>query len=108
MRAGSTADVSGERQQLRAELEPGVLRDIEIDVETDPAALHEQLRDAAPLHEVVEVADGQHMRPSHHRHDGREHQQYFLFDDNEVATQCPFARLAQSKAEKIENAEQAA
>jgi len=41
-------------------------------------------------------------------HDGREHQQYFLFDDNEVATQCPFARLAQSKAEKIENAEQAA
>jgi len=41
-------------------------------------------------------------------HDGREHQQYFLFDDNEVATQCPFARLAQNKAEKIENAEQAA
>ena len=41
-------------------------------------------------------------------HDGREHQQYFLFDDSEVATQCPFARLAQSKAEKIENAEQAA
>lgn len=41
-------------------------------------------------------------------HDGREHQQYFLFDDNDAATQCPFARLAQSKAEKIENAEQAA
>src|SRR4051812_6964316 len=40
-------------------------------------------------------------------HEGREHQQYFLFDDNDVATQCPFARLAQ-KAEKIENAEQAA
>jgi FPC/CPF motif-containing protein YcgG len=41
-------------------------------------------------------------------HDGREHQQYFLFDDNDVAPQCPFAGLAQSKAEKIENAEQAA
>jgi len=41
-------------------------------------------------------------------HDGREYQQYFLFDDNDVATHCPFARLAQNKAEKIENAEQAA
>jgi FPC/CPF motif-containing protein YcgG len=41
-------------------------------------------------------------------HDGREYQQYFLFDDNDVAMQCPFARLAQGKAEKIENAEQAA
>jgi uncharacterized protein len=40
--------------------------------------------------------------------EGREYQQYFLFDDNEVPTQCPFARLAQNKAEKIENAEQAA
>jgi len=41
-------------------------------------------------------------------HGGREYQQYFLFDDNDMAMQCPFARLAQSKAEKIENAEQAA
>jgi FPC/CPF motif-containing protein YcgG len=41
-------------------------------------------------------------------HDGREYQQYFLFDDNEAAAQCPFARLAQSQTEKIENAEQAA
>jgi FPC/CPF motif-containing protein YcgG len=41
-------------------------------------------------------------------HDGREYQQYFLFDDNDVAMQCPFARLAQGQAEKIENAEQAA
>lgn len=40
--------------------------------------------------------------------EGREYQQYFLFDDNEAATQCPFARLAQNKAEKVENAEQAA
>ncbi len=41
-------------------------------------------------------------------HDGREFQQYFLFDDNDAALQCPFARLAQSKAEKTEDAEQAA
>jgi FPC/CPF motif-containing protein YcgG len=26
--------------------------------------------------------------------DGREYQQYFLFDENDAATQCPFARLA--------------
>jgi len=42
------------------------------------------------------------------RQDGREYQQYFLFDDNDVATQCPFARLAQSKADAVEDTEQAA
>jgi len=40
--------------------------------------------------------------------DGREYQQYFLFDENDAATQCPFARLAQNKTEKIEDTEQAA
>jgi FPC/CPF motif-containing protein YcgG len=40
--------------------------------------------------------------------DGREYQQYFLFDENDAAAQCPFARLAQIKAEKIEDTEQAA
>ena len=40
--------------------------------------------------------------------DGREYQQYFLFDENDAAAQCPFARLAQNKAEKIEDTEQAA
>jgi FPC/CPF motif-containing protein YcgG len=40
--------------------------------------------------------------------DGREYQQYFLFDDDDAATQCPFARLAQTKAEKTGDAEQAA
>ena len=42
------------------------------------------------------------------RQDGREYQQYFLFDDNDGAAQCPFARLAQSNAETAEDAEQAA
>jgi FPC/CPF motif-containing protein YcgG len=41
-------------------------------------------------------------------HDGREYQQYFLYDENDVASQCPFARLAQNRDPKIEDTEQAA
>ena len=41
-------------------------------------------------------------------HDGREYQQYFLFDENDGAAQCPFARLAQTRTETIEDTEQAA
>jgi FPC/CPF motif-containing protein YcgG len=40
--------------------------------------------------------------------DGREYQQYFLYDDNNVQSQCPFAQLAQNRATKIEDTEQAA
>ncbi len=40
--------------------------------------------------------------------DGREYQQYFLFDDNDAVSQCPFARLAQNKSPKTEDTEQAA
>ena len=41
-------------------------------------------------------------------HEGREHQQYFLHDENHQALGCPFARLAQSKTSQIEGTEQAA
>ena len=41
-------------------------------------------------------------------HDGREHQQYFLNDENHQALGCPFAKLAQTKTSKIEGTEQAA
>jgi FPC/CPF motif-containing protein YcgG len=41
-------------------------------------------------------------------HDGREHQQYFLHDENHQALGCPFSRLAQSKTSQIEGTEQAA
>jgi uncharacterized protein len=41
-------------------------------------------------------------------HDGREYQQYFLYDDNETVSNCPFARLAQHKAAGIKDTEQAA
>jgi FPC/CPF motif-containing protein YcgG len=41
-------------------------------------------------------------------HDGREHQQYFLNDENHQALGCPFAKLAQNKAAQIEGTEQAA
>jgi FPC/CPF motif-containing protein YcgG len=40
--------------------------------------------------------------------DGREYQQYFLHDDNESGSGCPFARLAQNKPLPIEDKEQAA
>jgi uncharacterized protein len=40
--------------------------------------------------------------------EGREYSQYFLYDDNQPATECPFHRLAQTKTSVIENTEQAA
>ena len=40
--------------------------------------------------------------------DGREHQQYFLHDENDAAAGCPFAKLAQRKASQPEGTEQAA
>jgi uncharacterized protein len=40
--------------------------------------------------------------------EGREHQQYFLHDENHQALGCPFARLAQNKTSQIEGTEQAA
>jgi FPC/CPF motif-containing protein YcgG len=41
-------------------------------------------------------------------HDGREYQQYFLPDDNNEETGCPFAKLAQTRTPQIEDREQAA
>ena len=41
-------------------------------------------------------------------HEGREHQQYFLHDENDRALGCPFAKLAQHKASQVEGTEQAA
>jgi FPC/CPF motif-containing protein YcgG len=41
-------------------------------------------------------------------HEGREYQQYFLYDDNEASSKCPFMRLAQHKSHHIENEEEAA
>jgi uncharacterized protein len=41
-------------------------------------------------------------------HDGREYQQYFLHDDNQHVTGCPFAKLAQNKTPPVESTEQAA
>ena len=41
-------------------------------------------------------------------HDGREHQQYFLHDENQQALGCPFSRLAQTKASQIDGKEEAA
>ena len=41
-------------------------------------------------------------------HDGREHQQYFLHDENHQALGCPFSKLAQNKTSPIEGTEQAA
>jgi len=40
--------------------------------------------------------------------EGREHGQYFLYDDNQPAPECPFHRLAQTKTSPIEDTEQAA
>lgn len=40
--------------------------------------------------------------------EGREASQYFLYDDNQAAPKCPFARLAQTKTADIEDTEQAA
>ena len=40
--------------------------------------------------------------------DGREYQQYFLSDDNDAETGCPFAKLAQSKPTQSQDREQAA
>jgi FPC/CPF motif-containing protein YcgG len=40
--------------------------------------------------------------------DGREYQQYFLHDDNEAETGCPFAKLAQAKTPTLKDREQAA
>jgi uncharacterized protein len=40
--------------------------------------------------------------------EGREYRQYFLYDDNEVASQCPFATLAQHRSPDIEDTEEAA
>lgn len=40
-------------------------------------------------------------------HDGREYRQYFLHDDNQAPAECPFHKLAQSKAQ-LEDKEQAA
>ena len=40
--------------------------------------------------------------------DGREYQQYFLHDDNNASTGCPFAKLAQNKTPPIADKEQAA
>jgi FPC/CPF motif-containing protein YcgG len=40
--------------------------------------------------------------------DGREHQQYFLMDDNQAEVGCPFAKLAQNKTSPIATREQAA
>jgi FPC/CPF motif-containing protein YcgG len=40
--------------------------------------------------------------------DGREHEQYFLPDENQQALACPFAKLAQSKTTPIKGTEQAA
>ena len=40
--------------------------------------------------------------------DGREYQQYFLHDDNQAESGCPFAKLAQAKTPNIEDREQAA
>jgi len=39
--------------------------------------------------------------------EGREYHQYFLYDDNEVASKCPFMRLAQHKSPHIEKEEAA-
>jgi uncharacterized protein len=41
-------------------------------------------------------------------HEGREHQQYFLHDENDRALGCPFAKLAQNKASQVEGTEKAA
>jgi uncharacterized protein len=40
--------------------------------------------------------------------EGREYRQYFLYDDNEAASLCPFARLAQHRSPDIEDTEEAA
>ena len=40
--------------------------------------------------------------------EGREYSQYFLYDDNQPAPECPFHRLAQTKTSPIEDTEQAA
>jgi uncharacterized protein len=40
--------------------------------------------------------------------EGREYSQYFLHDDNQPASECPFHRLAQTKTPPIEDTEQAA
>jgi FPC/CPF motif-containing protein YcgG len=40
--------------------------------------------------------------------DGREYQQYFLHDDNQAESGCPFAKLAQAKTPNIDDREQAA
>ncbi len=41
-------------------------------------------------------------------HDGREYQQYFLQDDNQVPAECPYHKLAQIKSSQLEDKEQAA
>ena len=40
--------------------------------------------------------------------EGREYQQYFLHDDNQAESGCPFARLAQARTPTTEDREQAA
>jgi len=41
-------------------------------------------------------------------HDGREYLQYFLHDDNNAESGCPFAKLAQNKTSQLGDREQAA
>ena len=59
-----------QHEKLRAELKPGALRELEIEVEPHLAVLDEHVRDASERREVVEVADRQHRRAAHRRHDG--------------------------------------
>src|SRR5260221_8764800 len=70
-RLGSFVDTRSENEQLRAELEPGLPGNVQVELETHLAVLHEHLRDTPLLREVVHVADRQDGCAFHCRHDDR-------------------------------------
>jgi FPC/CPF motif-containing protein YcgG len=42
------------------------------------------------------------------RRDGREYQQYFLYDENHAPPECPFHQLAKDKTSQLQDREEAA
>src|SRR6185369_4374832 len=58
-------DDLGQAEHLRAQMEAGALRRVEVDGEAQRPAFHEEAGDAAALGEALEVTDGEHRLAGH-------------------------------------------
>src|ERR1035438_9525825 len=62
--SGSPPYGCGEFEKLRAEAQPGALRGIQIDLETNPVTIQNKLNHAAASGESCHIAYGEHIRCS--------------------------------------------